>query len=125
MERIVKFHLYGDYIFDGKMSEAIEFADKLISVKSQGWGKEATFVANEDDKVDFELINKSQFATAEDDIVRFNKKAVEEAEKAASEERSKRWEQDKKVKELEKELETLRSVCPHPTTSKDDDEITI
>ncbi len=109
MNRWLKIHLHGDYIYVGSFLEGIVFMDKLVPVASTGYGSNAQYVhAKNSEDAEFELIKDSQFSTSKERVLEYMQKKVEEAEAS----RSRAWaeinETDKKVKAHEEELNALR-----------------
>ena len=114
MERFVKFTLYGDYVFEGPVAEGSIIFDKLVKVKSCGYGRDATYVPSDEETVDFDLIRADQFSRSEEDTVAFLKRELALAEKNASDYNSARYNAVNELKELKKEVEILRAACPKP-----------
>lgn len=113
MDRLVKFYLYGDYVFAGSVTDAMNFLDQCVSVDCEGYGRDATFTKKVDSKSpDFELISLDQFKYEEEDQFEAMKRKLAAAEKNYSDSNSKRWSVEAENKKLKDQLEALQNACP-------------
>ena len=99
--------LYGDYIIEGELAQSVEVLDKFVSVKRDGYGRDAKFIPQDKD-FEFDLIKDEQLVRDEERTIEYYKKRAEEAEKSRDKYSMEKYDADKKAKELEKQLQDLK-----------------
>ena len=123
MKRFIQFYLYGEHVFVGELSEGMEFLEKLVPVEKDGYGRDAKYIPNEKKgEIEFTFIHEDQLIVKEEDKMEVLKTKLARAEEQYNKSNTDRYTAQNKVKELEKELEILRSVCPTTHVGEPKDE---
>ncbi len=106
---------YNKYLVQGDASSLMTTIDGLVPVKEKGeYGKEIFIPDGTIEKFEIVFVSNDRIAlnVMEAEMKPGLLKALEDAEKTSSEERSKRWVAEQKVKELEKKLSGVGQIVP-------------
>ena len=106
----VKIYFSGDVVYD---MEKVDVILSGIAIERQdGYGDDAVYLPKLF-KPQIELIREEQIITEEKETISVLKKKLDEAKKEKEKEWLKAYNAENKTKELSKELEILKGVCPH------------
>ena len=106
---------YLDAVLDCDLAKAMEMVGTMVTVETDGYGKDLRAVEKEDGEIDFKLINEKQFVrlTDEKESMEFLRKKREDSDKTADRLMSEKYTIQAEVNKLKEEIATLKSVCPH------------
>lgn len=108
-------HLYGDYVFSGDIGEIARTLSSAVYVESEYKDSQYKYFPKDNTPVQMSIIDDSQFVQEEQETIEHLKKKLERKEKESSENWTKQYNAEQKIKSLETELNALRDVCPHKT----------
>jgi septal ring factor EnvC (AmiA/AmiB activator) len=106
-------------VLDCDLAEAMKMVGTMVTVETEGYGKDLKAIEAEDRDIDFKLIDDRQFIRAanEKESIEFLRRKREAAEASLNNSQSEKWKLEDELKKLKAEIATLKEVCPH----KDED----
>lgn len=101
--------LRGEFVFD---VSALDVISNAFSVSSDGYGNDAKYFIS-DQTPEIVLIRDEQIITSDKETVAALRKKVEALESQKSAEWLKAYEAGNKIKEMQKEMDAIKALCPH------------
>ena len=101
-------------VLDCDLAKAMEMVGTMVTVETDGYGKDLRAVEKEDGEISFTLINENQFIrlTDEKESMEFLRKKREDSEKLASSTLDAKWKLEKELKKAKEEIAILKNACP-------------
>lgn len=102
-------------VLDCDLAKAMEIVGTMVTVETEGYGKDLKAIEVEDRDIDFKLIDERQFirVSNEKESIEFLRRKREVAESLLNNIQSEKWKLEDEVKKLRDEITTLKEVCPH------------